>query len=311
MPKLLFTTSSFNLDNFHDRSLIEKAGFEFVFNPYARRLTEGEISSLMDEDVVGMVAGTEPLTQSVINKAKSLKVISRCGIGLDNVDLRAANEQGISVYNTPNAPIAAVAELTVGHIFSLARRIVESDRNVHSEKWKPIMGRLVSHQTIGLLGFGRVGKAVAQRLSALGAKILAYDKIEMSTKLDVQLVGFEQLIKESDIISLHLPYEPSTHHIIDAHALRQIKPTAQIINVSRGGLIDEIALASALKEKRLAGAALDCFEQEPYFGPLLSFDNVQITAHMGSYAQETRAIMEAESCVSLVDGLRKHGLISN
>lgn len=309
MPKLLFATASFNMENFHERRLIENAGFELIFNPNGRRLSEIEITELLDEHVVGMIAGTEPLTRNVIRQAKSLKVISRCGIGLDNVDIDEASQRGIRVYNTPDAPTIAVAELTIGHIISLSRHISSSDRLIRSCQWKPTMGRLIARQTIGVIGFGRIGKHVAQLLEAFGVNVIVYDKVPVSTSSNVKFTEFEQLLHESDIVTLHLPYGSSTHHIIDEKALSLMKPSALLINVARGGLIDEAALYTAIQEKRLAGAALDCFENEPYVGPLLSCENVQVTAHMGSYASEARALMEAEACSSLVRGLREQGLL--
>ena len=309
MSKLLFTTSSFNLNHFHDRHVIEEAGFEFVFNTKGRRLTELEILDMMDDQVVGMVAGTEPLTCAVFEKAQSLKVISRCGIGLDSVDLQAAKSCGIKVYNTPDAPTSAVAELTVGHILSLVRSITASDRLIRAGQWKPIMGRLLEKQTVGIVGFGRIGRKVANLLEAFGANILVYEKTPPLSSNQINFVAFEELLKQSDIVTLHLPYEASTHHIMNEDAIALMKSTALLVNVSRGGLIDEDALLSAINVNRLAGAALDCFEEEPYKGPLLACDKVQITAHMGSYAHETRAIMEAEACSSLVQGLREYGLL--
>ncbi|MBI5448116.1 MAG: phosphoglycerate dehydrogenase [Gammaproteobacteria bacterium] len=310
MSKLLFSTSSFNLDNFKERSIVEAAGFEFIFNPNGRRLTEEEILELLDEQVVGMLAGTEPLTRSVIRKAKSLKVISRCGTGLDNVDLDEAHRQGVRVYNTPDAPTSAVAELTLAHILSLSRYLVKSDKLIHAGNWQSLMGRLIARQTMGVVGFGRVGRQVARLLEAFGAKVLVYDKVKIDLFGKVEFVEFEQLLKESDVVTLHLPYASDAHHLINEKALRIMKTDALLVNVARGGLIDENALYQALKEKRLGGAALDCFESEPYTGPLLDCDNVQMTAHMGSYAKETRAIMEENACSHLVHGLREQGLLT-
>ena len=310
MQKILFTPSSFNRKNIQDFELIQSAGFEFIFNPYGRRLSESEVLDLMDEKVVGLVAGTEPLTQSVINRATSLRVIARCGIGLDNVDLHEASHRGISVYNTPDAPTSAVAELTLAHILSLSRYMVVSHNLIHEVHWKPMMGRLLSKQTVGIIGFGRIGRRVAELLNAFGVNILVYDNAPVSSVSYVQFVALEELLKQSDVITLHIPYAPSTHHMIDEKALSLMKSTALLVNVARGGLIDEAALYTALKAERLAGAALDCFETEPYGGPLLSCGNVQVTAHMGSYAKEARDIMEAEAFSLLVRGLREHGLLN-
>lgn len=308
MPKLLFTTSTFNLGNFSERKSFESVGFEFIVNPYGKRLTEQQVDELLDEEVVGMVAGLEPLTESVINNAKALKVISRCGIGLDNVDIQTAEKKNISVFNTPDAPTKAVAELSIAHILSLCRRIGECDRALRQNKWQPLMGALISKQTVGIIGYGRIGKLVSNILLAMGARVLVYDTMPITTESNIHAVSLDRLLTESDIVSLHIPYSPETCHLINADTISLMKPTALLINVARGGLVDEVALHSALEANHLGGAALDCFEDEPYSGPLLQCDRVQMTAHMGSYAKEARAMMETEACNSLITGLKQHGL---
>lgn len=309
MQKLLFTTSSFDLENFAERTVVEAAGFELILNPFGKRLTESQAVELLDDQVVGMVAGIEPLTESVLRGARSLKVISRCGIGLDNVDLKAAKELGISVFNTPDAPTRSVAELTLAHIMSLVRRISESDRAIRMGKWQAMMGSLFTKQTVGVIGFGRIGRMVTQLLRALDARVLVHDEMAPAPEQGVEPVSLEVLLRDSDIVTLHIPYSSSTHHLINAERLALMKPSALLVNMARGGLIDETALFAALQEKRLAGAALDCFEAEPYSGSLISCESVQMTAHMGSYAREARSMMEQEACVNLVGGLRYHGLI--
>ena len=310
MPQILFTTSSFDLDNFEEHDLMESLGFEIVLNPFKKRLTEDQIVGLLDEEVVGIVAGLEPLNDKVLRGAKGLKVISRCGIGLDNVDLNTASELGISVFNTPDAPTRAVAELTISHILSLSRRIVEADRLVRSGSWQPLMGSLISKQTIGIIGYGRIGKMVAGLLLNFGAKVIVHDKFYVQEG-NVQSVSLEELLKASDIVSLHLPYSSGNHHFINSNNLKLMKQGSLLINIARGGLVDEKALLSEIESGRIGGAAFDCFEIEPYNGPLAKCPNVQISAHMGSYAKESRLMQEAEACIELMKGLRLHGLVSN
>lgn len=309
MAKIIFTTSIFDLSNLPEREDLESKGFELLVNPFGKRLTEEQVSELLTDDVVALVAGVEPLTREVINNAKSLKVISRCGIGLDNVDLEAASEAGITVLNTPDAPTRAVAELTLAHILSMLRRISESDRLVKAGQWQPLMGSLLNKQTIGIVGFGRIGKMVASFLRTFGPKIMVFDPVTKIDQDDIEMVSLDKLLLESDVITLHIPYSQQNHHLINDEAIRKMKSTAFLVNVARGGLIDESALLTAMMEKRLAGASLDCFEEEPYTGPLLNCSNVQITAHMGSYAREARMMMEHEACVNLVAGLKKQGLL--
>ena len=310
MPKVLFTTSSFDLNNFKEIDLLNSLGFESVINPYGKRLTEDQVAGLLDEDVVGMVAGLEPLTDRVLRGAKGLKVISRCGIGIDNVDTNAVGDLGIALYNTPDAPTRAVAELTLAHILSLSRRISESDRMVRNGEWQSLMGSLLSRQTVGLIGFGRIGKMVKGLLEAFGTEVIFYDKYYKSDG-QLESLSLNELLTLSDIVSVHVPYDTETHHIINADSIRLMKPGAVLINVARGGLIDEKALLEALKSGKLSGAALDCFETEPYDGPLTKLKNVQISAHMGSYAKEARSMMETEACKWLMEGLRKQGIIKD
>lgn len=309
MPRILFTTSSFDLANFEAQIELEKKGYDFLINPYGKRLTEDQVDELLTDDVVAMVAGLEPITRRVLENAKGLKVIARCGIGMDNVDLVSAKEIGISVFNTPDAPTRAVAELTLAHILSLCRRIPESNSNLRSGKWNPLMGRLLFRQTVGIVGFGRIGKMVSELLAGFGCRILVFDPYPVSIAKHVTQVSFDQLLEESDIVTLHLPYISETHHMINQSRLDQMKPGALLINISRGGLIDEVALLKTIEAKKIAGVALDCFEVEPYSGPLLSFPNIQATAHMGSYAQEARSMMESEACRLMVKGLKDLSLL--
>ena len=281
-----------------------------MLNPFGKRLTEVQATELLDSDVVGMVAGVEPLTEKVIRGASSLKVIARCGSGLDNVDLSVAQRLGISVFNTPDAPTQAVAELTLAHILSLIRRISECDRAIRAAHWKALMGSLLASQTVGVVGYGRIGRKVSRLLQAFGTRVLVCDSAPIGEEEDgIEVVSLETLLSSSDIVTLHLPYSAGTHHFINAKRLSLMKSTARLVNVSRGGLVDEIALIDVLQAGRLQGAALDCFESEPYSGPLSRCENVQLTAHMGSYAREARAMMEAQACDALLHGLRQHGLL--
>lgn len=310
MARIVITTSTFDLANFREREVVEAAGYEVVLNPRGQRLTEAEVTELLKSGVVGMIAGVEPLTRPVLEGAPSLKVIARCGAGVDNVDLDAARSLGITVCSTPDAPTRAVAELTVAHILSLARRVAESDRSIRRGSWQPFKGSLIASQTIGIVGFGRIGRMVARLLSAFEARLLACDvAFAHNTPGSPEFMPLPALLAQSNIVTLHVPYTAATHHLIDANAISGMKQGALLVNVARGGLIDEPALLQALRSGRLGGAALDCFEQEPYAGPLLECENLQASAHMGSYAREARAIMETEASAALVAGLRQHSLL--
>lgn len=305
--QVLISTSSFNLANFAQLSDLEKAGVEVKLNPFAARLTEKQVIDLLGTDTIGLIAGLEPLTKNVLQAAKSLKVIARVGTGLDSVDLVAAKELEIIVLNTPDAPTKAVAELTIAHILGLLRHLSQADRQIRNGIWKGLMGSLLETKTVGIVGFGRIGKRVATLLSAFGASVLISDAQVKSG--DFQNVGLDELCTRSDIVSLHLPYSEATHHIIDEKRINLMKKGSFIVNISRGGLVDEAMLLAALKSGHLAGAALDCFEQEPYEGELRNLENVQITAHMGSYARETRDLMEQEASRLLVNALHEKNLL--
>jgi D-3-phosphoglycerate dehydrogenase / 2-oxoglutarate reductase len=305
--QVLISTSSFNLANFAQLSDLEKAGVEVKLNPFAARLTEKQVIDLLGTDTIGLIAGLEPLTKNVLQAAKSLKVIARVGTGLDSVDLVAAKELEIIVLNTPDAPTKAVAELTIAHILGLLRHLSQADRQIRNGIWKGLMGSLLETKTVGIVGFGRIGKRVATLLSAFGASVLISDAQVKSG--DFQNVGLDELCTRSDIVSLHLPYSEATHHIIDEKRINLMKKGSFIVNISRGGLVDEAMLLVALKSGHLAGAALDCFEQEPYEGELRNLENVQITAHMGSYARETRDLMEQEASRLLVNALHEKNLL--
>ena len=305
--QVLISTSSFNLVNFAQLSDLEKAGVEVKLNPFAARLTEKQAIDLLGTDTIGLIAGLEPLTKNVLQAAKSLKVIARVGTGLYSVDLVAAKELEIIVLNTPDAPTKAVAELTIAHILGLLRHLSQADRQIRNGIWKGLMGSLLETKTVGIVGFGRIGKRVATLLSAFGASVLISDAQVKSG--DFQNVGLDELCTRSDIVSLHLPYSEATHHIIDEKRINLMKKGSFIVNISSGGLVDEAMLLVALKSGHLAGAALDCFEQEPYEGELRNLENVQITAHMGSYARETRDLMEQEASRLLVNALHEKNLL--
>ncbi len=305
--QVLISTSSFNLANFAQLSDLRNAGVEVKLNPFAARLTEEQVIDLLGTNTIGLIAGLEPLTKNVLQAAKSLKVIARVGTGLDSVDLVAAKELEIAVLNTPDAPTKAVAELTIAHILGLLRHVSQADRQVRAGVWKGLMGSLLETKTVGIVGFGRIGKRVATLIAAFGASVIISDAQVKSS--DFENVGLDELCTRSDIVSLHLPYSQATHHIIDEKRMNLMKKGSFIVNISRGGLVDEAMLLVALKSGHLAGAALDCFEQEPYEGELRNLENVQITAHMGSYARETRDLMEQEASRLLVNALHEMNLL--
>jgi D-3-phosphoglycerate dehydrogenase / 2-oxoglutarate reductase len=311
MTRFVISTSSFDIEhNPHVQHLIQQ-GMSVVSNPHRRKLNEEEIIELLDQDTVGLIAGIEPLTARVFASAKQLKVVSRCGTGLDSVDLDAAQQHNVAIFNTPVAPSQAVAELTLGLILAALRRICQTDRFLRRGEWPRLQGQLLAAQTVGIIGFGHIGQRVAHLCQAFGAKVIAHDPYLKQSPHDVKLVPFEQLLNEADIITLHVPYSADIHHLLDANAFACMKSGAIIINAARGGLIDESALSKALDHGQLGAAALDAFEQEPYKGPLIRNDKVVLTSHIGSLAREARQRMEIEAAENLLQGLIDTGLIND
>ena len=310
MNKIVISTSSFDIANNPPIQHLIKAGFEVVTNPYKRKLSEDEIISLLGQDTIGLLAGIEPLTERVLTSTRQLKVISRCGTGLDSVDLAAAKRHNIAVFNTPEAPAQAVAELTLGLMLATLRQIGLIDRKLRDGEWPRTQGHLLAAQTVGIVGLGHIGRRVARLCQAFEATVVAHDPYLSQAQQDVSLMPLEQLLAESDIVTLHIPYSADTHHLLNKAAFSRMKSGAIVINAARGGLVDEAALYDALLAGHLKGAALDVFEQEPYQGPLLKCDNITLTSHIGSLAKESRHRMEIEAAENLLRGLSNIGLMN-
>lgn len=311
MSKLVISTSSFDVNNNAPIQRLIEEGMRITQNSYGRKLTEDEAIALLGVDTVGMIAGIEPLTERVLASAKNLKVISRCGSGLDNVDLTAAARCGITVLNTPEAPAQAVAELTLGLMLTALRQICQTDRLLREKEWPRSQGRLLAAQVVGIVGLGRVGRRVAHLCQAFGAEVVAHDSYIEQSPQGVKLISLNELLVKADIVSLHLTYDAHTHHLLNKEAFARMKRGAIVINTARGGLIDEAALAEALLSGQLDGAALDVFEQEPYRGPLLQCDKAILTSHIGSLAREARQRMEVEAAENLLRGLIKAGVVKD
>ncbi len=301
--KIVVSLTSFAQYDPEPKEILEKAGMEVVLNPHGRTVTEKEIVELA-VGAQGLIAGTENLSASVLEQLKSLKVISRCGVGMDNVDLNAADRLGIKVFSTPDGPTVAVAELVIGLAFNLLRQVSAMDRAIRAGQWQKKMGSLFSGKNIGIIGFGRIGQAVASLSLSLNAYVLYYD-LGVKTKIPkVRRVELDALLREADIVTVHVPFSQTTKHLLRKEQLGLMKKDSLFINCSRGGVVDEQALFAALQDKKLAGAAVDVFEQEPYHGPLKDLDNVILTPHIGSYAKESRIQMEIEAVRNLIKGLQ-------
>lgn len=307
MIPVFVSTSRFDPENFARAAGDHRSHLSPTFNPHGRKLTEVEISGFLSAGVVGLIAGLEPLTRSVLQRATNLRVIARVGTGLDSIDLAAASELGIAVVNTPDATTDAVAELTLGHMLNALRGIAAADRSIRAGSWSPFMGRLLKDKTVGIIGFGRIGRRVAQLVEVFGAHVVFTDQA-VSENDDSRWRTLMALCSESDVISLHVPFTAQTEGLIGVEQLSAMKQGAILINVARGGLVDESALRTALDTNHM-WAALDCFAEEPYLGDLRSSERITMTAHMGSYATETRALMEREAVSAMIREFEKTGLL--
>jgi D-3-phosphoglycerate dehydrogenase len=278
--------------------LLQAAGIEYLINPLGRKLKESELADMVgDFDV--LIAGTEPIGESVLARATRLKLISRVGIGLDSVDLLAAEKRGIRVSYTPDAPAPAVAELTVGLMLSLLRSVHLANLQMHNGHWQRHFGRRLAEVTIGIIGTGRIGARVLRRIAAFGTPRVLVNDIKPDQKLVPELklewVDKEVIYRQADLISLHVPLTKQTKNMIRREQLLLMKADALIVNASRGGIINERDLADVMKAGHLGGAAIDVFDHEPYDGELAKIDRCLLTAHMGSMSIDCRTRMEIEA----------------
>jgi D-3-phosphoglycerate dehydrogenase len=273
----------------HESAL--KKAREFAEVDVKLDLTEDQLVDAIGQYDAVMVRSKPKITKAIIDAGKRLKVIGRAGVGLDNVDREAAKAKGIEVVNSPEASTVSVAEHAIGLMLSIMRHIPKGDRLMRSGGWdRKLMGNELYGKTLGLIGFGRIGKEVAFRSRAFGMKLIVTDPImtsEDAKELDAELVGLEALLKRADIVSIHVPANPSTKDIINDKTLALMKPTAVIVNTARGHCIDEDALYRALKEGKIRGAALDVYKAEPPTGsPLLSLENIVLVPHFGANTDE-------------------------
>jgi D-3-phosphoglycerate dehydrogenase len=294
----LITTVPFAARNRQPLELLDGAGVDYVINPIGRKLREEELAELIG-DIDVLIAGTEPITERVFSRAPRLKLISRVGIGLDSVDLLAAERRRIQVSYTPEAPAPAVAELTIGLMLSLLRYVHVANAQLHRGQWQRHFGRRIPDVVIGVIGTGRIGRRVLSALSAFGTSRLLVNDLRPDTHAvpDVTLewVEKDEIYRHADVITVHVPLTPATRNMIRREHLRQMKPDALLINTARGGIINEQDLADVLQSGHLGGAALDVFEREPYSGPLAGIERCLLTAHMGSMSVDCRARMEIEA----------------
>lgn len=292
MSKILITTSSFGEVDQEPLEKLKRSGFEIIQNPYGRKVTTQELKELLP-GVVGLIAGTETIDRETL-KNSSLKVISRVGVGIDNIDLAAAKELGIIVKNTPEAPTVAVAELTLGGILSLLRHVPQMNQEVHNKKWDKKMGVQLTGKTVLIIGFGKIGKALAKLLEPFNITLLIIDPAGQS-------ISLTEGLSRADIVCLHAN---GKKEILGPGEFKLMKKGAFLVNTARGELVDEAALVESLKNGQVAGAYIDVFSKEPYDGSLVEFSQVILTPHVGSYTKECRTQMEMEAVDNLLAELK-------
>jgi D-3-phosphoglycerate dehydrogenase / 2-oxoglutarate reductase len=257
-------------------------------------LDEAALTARISDYDALIVRSKTRVTRPVIAAGTRLRVIGRAGIGVDNIDVDAATERGIVVFNTPDANATTTAELTLAHLLSLSRHLPQADRSLRQNEWQPARysGVELAGKTIGIIGFGTIGRLVARRCVGFKMQVLAYDPFvapDIMEESAAEPSEFDALLANADYVSLHCPLTEKTRHLIDAARLAAMKRGARLINCARGGLVDEAALVDALKSGHLAGAAFDVYEKEPPAGsPLLALDNVVLTPHLGASTEEAQ-----------------------
>jgi D-3-phosphoglycerate dehydrogenase len=276
------------------------------------------LAQIGDYDAL-VVRSRTKVTRDVIDRAAKLKVIGRAGIGVDNIDVKAATSKGIVVVNAPRSSTTSVAELAIGHMISIARSLPRADRGIREGKWekKQLKGAELYGKTLGFVGSGRIGSEVAVRARAFGMKTIAYDPYlpaDVAQKVGVELCNLDRLLKESDFITIHAMLTDETRGMIGVAEFAKMKPTAYVVNCARGGIIDETALYNALKDKKIAGAALDVFAKEPLAdSPLVKLDNIVFTPHIGASTkegQERAGVQVAEQVIKALKRTRPDSLVN-
>jgi len=293
--------------------LLEESGVKVISLPPGA--DEASLQELAPEADALITRGGIKVTRKTMVSSPRLRAVGVHGIGCDHVDLEAARELGKVVFNTPAALTETVAEMTLALMLALTRRVVSADKAVRAGEWSRKYGDLrgteIMGKTVGIVGLGRIGSAVARRLKRFGVELIYHDMIGnpgLEAEIGIERVGLDDLLRSSDIITLHLPYTPGTHHLISCREIGMMRDGARVVNTARGRIIDQEALVEALRLGKVAGAALDVFEEEPLDpgSPLASMDNVILTPHLGASsneAMERMAVQVAEGALKVLRGM--------
>ncbi|MBI2871408.1 MAG: phosphoglycerate dehydrogenase [Candidatus Omnitrophica bacterium] len=278
------------------------------------RISPPELKKIASRYDAIVVRSQTEITRDILERAKRLKVVGRAGVGMDNIDVKAATKRGVVVMNSPGGNTISTAEHTLSMLLALSRNIPQANASLHESKWNrsQFTGVELYGKVLGVVGLGRIGREVAHRARAFGMKVIASDPFiskEKARQLEIELVDLKTVLARSDYISLHVPLTPETRHMLGAAELKRVKTGVRIINCARGGLIDEQALVKALKAKRVGGAAVDVFEEEPpHNHPLLKFDNVIATPHLGAATSEAQVHVAQDIAQQVADCLLGRGV---
>lgn len=305
MKKILVAVTNYSKYCRPGKELLEQAGCELIENPYGRPYTFEELKELVG-DIDGAVMGVEPWNEEIFRMAPKLKALARFGVGVDNIDLEAAKRYGITVCNSPGINSSAVAEQAAALILSAVRQIPELNGAVKKGEWIRPMFHELKSRTIGFLGFGAIARNLAERLQGFHPRMIAYDKFpnrEAAEKLGVHMVSQEEVLKEADIISLHLPATPETRHLICRDTIALMKDGVFLVNTARGSIVNEADAAEALRSGKLAGFATDVFEKEPVdpADPLFEFENYIATPHVSAETYENCETTSIVAATALLD----------
>jgi D-3-phosphoglycerate dehydrogenase len=306
--RVLVTSTSFGKADPLPLQRLRECGCEVIENPHGRPLKEEELIPLLAE-VDGVIAGLDDYTEKVIQSSPQLKVISRYGVGVDKVDLTAAESQGVKVTTTPGVNTQAVADLTMALMLAVARKVPKADASAKDGKWEKIFGHSLHQKKLGLVGLGQISRAVAKRARGFDMEVSIFTRYPDSSfaeAVGVRYADFDELLEQSDFLSLHCAVTEDRAGMIGYEQLKRMKPAAYLINTARGALINEEDLYRALKEGIISGAALDTYVHEPPKGsPLLTLENVVTTPHIGSYTYETvleMGLTSVENLMKVLEG---------
>jgi len=307
--QVLVTATSFGKNDPTLRAYLESQVGEVIYNRTGKPLNPAQLADLLP-GIDGFIAGLDSITAEALQAADRLQVISRYGVGVDNVDLEYTRKENIIVTNTPGSNSVSVAELALGLMLALIRQIPQAVQATRAGEWPRINGLTLEGKTVGIVGFGSIGRQLGRRLNGFNCRILAYDPfpdLPFASEFGIHFATLDEVLHQSDIISLHLPLSSSTQGLVNENFLNQMKPGAMLINTARGDIVDETALLNALQSGHLGGAGLDVFCQQPPdpSNPLLSLPNVLVTPHMGAHtdgATNAMGWMSLRDCLAVLRG---------